>query len=100
VVSTGPEALQEFLRTSVIVVTSECLVWVDDRKSRGAGGDCESDSNKYEDFFHDRILSKQGSLNRITATQVFATGIVRERNPRNYSDKSAFRRKADTTRRQ
>jgi hypothetical protein len=33
------------------------LVRVDDRKSRGASGDCESDSNKYEDFFHGRILS-------------------------------------------
>ena len=42
----------------MIVVTSEGLVRVDDRKSRGAGGDCESDSNKYEDFFHGRILSK------------------------------------------
>ena len=35
----------------MIVVTSEGLVGVDDRKSRGAGGDCESDSNQYEDFF-------------------------------------------------
>ena len=61
----------------MIVVTSEGLVRVDDRKSRGAGGDCESD--KYEDFFHGRILSKKGSLNHITATQVFATGIVRKR---------------------
>ena len=43
----------------MIVVTSEGLVRVDDRKSRGAGGDCESDSNKYEDFFHGRILSKE-----------------------------------------
>jgi hypothetical protein len=77
VLSARPEALQEFLGTLVIVVTSERLVGVDDRKSRGAGGDCESDSNKYEDFFHGRILSK--SVNHITATQVFATGIVRER---------------------
>jgi hypothetical protein len=33
---------QEFLGTLVIVVTSEGLVRVDDRKSRGAGGDCEN----------------------------------------------------------
>jgi hypothetical protein len=51
--------VQEFLGTLVIVVTSEGLVGVDDRKSRGAGGDCESDSNQYEDFFHGRILSKR-----------------------------------------
>ena len=56
----------------MIVVTSEGLVRVDDRKSRGAGGDCESDSNKYEDFFHGRILSK-GSLNYITATRAATT---------------------------
>jgi hypothetical protein len=55
----APVAAQEFLGTAVIVVTSEGLVRVDDRKSRGAGGDCESDSNKYEDFFHGRILSKR-----------------------------------------
>lgn len=42
----------------MIVVTSEGLVRVDDRESRSAGGDCENDSNKYEDFFHGRILSK------------------------------------------
>jgi len=42
----------------VIVVTSEGLVRVDDRNSRGTGGDGESDSDKYEDFFHGRILSK------------------------------------------
>jgi hypothetical protein len=53
------EALQEFLGTLVIVVTSEGLVRVRDRESSGAGGDCESDSNKYEDFFHGRILSKR-----------------------------------------
>src|SRR5207302_750874 len=41
------EALQEFLGTLVIVVTSEGLVRVRDRESSGAGGDCESDSNKY-----------------------------------------------------
>jgi hypothetical protein len=51
--------VQEFLGTLVIVVTSDGLVRVDDRKSRGASGDCESDSNKYEDFFHGRILSKK-----------------------------------------
>jgi len=43
----------------MIVVASEGLVRVDDRKSRGAGGDCESDSNKCDDFFHGRILSKR-----------------------------------------
>ena len=42
----------------MIVVTSDGLVRVDDRKNRGTGGDGESDSNKYEDFFHGRILSK------------------------------------------
>jgi hypothetical protein len=51
-------ARKEFLGTLVIVVTSKGLVRIDDGKSRGAGGDCESDSNKYEDFFHDHILSK------------------------------------------
>jgi hypothetical protein len=52
--------VQEFLGTLVIVVvTSKGLVRVDDRKSRGASGDCESDSNKYEDFSHGRILSKK-----------------------------------------
>ena len=53
------DSVQEFLRTLVIVVTSEGLVRVDDRKSRGTRGDGESDSNKYEDFFHGRILSKR-----------------------------------------
>ena len=43
----------------MVVVTSEGLVRVDDRESRGAGGDCEGDSNEYEDFFHGRILSKR-----------------------------------------
>ena len=42
----------------MVVVTSEGLVRVDDRKSGSAGGDCEGDSNKYEDFFHGPILSK------------------------------------------
>ena len=42
----------------MIVVTSEGLVRVDDRESRDARGDCESYSNKCEDFFHGRILSK------------------------------------------
>jgi hypothetical protein len=53
--------VQEFLGTLVIVVTSDGLVRVDDRKSRGASRDCESDSNKYEDFFHGRILSKKAA---------------------------------------
>jgi hypothetical protein len=57
----------------VIVVTSEGLVRVDNRKSRGTGGDGESDSNKYEDFFHGRILSKGGGLNYITATRAATT---------------------------
>lgn len=43
----------------MVVVTSEGLVRVDDREGRSASGDCEGDSNKYEDFFHDRILSKR-----------------------------------------
>jgi hypothetical protein len=74
--------VQEFLGTLVIVVTSEGLDRVDDRKSRGAGGDCESDSNKYEDFFHGRHPLKKGSLNHITVTQVFATGIGRAGMPK------------------
>jgi hypothetical protein len=53
--------MQEFSGALVVVVTSEGLVRVDDRKGRGAGGDCEGDGNEYEDFFHSRILSK-GSL--------------------------------------
>jgi hypothetical protein len=60
VLSVLTKVAQEFLGTLVIVVTSDGLVRVDDRKSRGASGDCEeSDSNKYEDFFHGRILSKK-----------------------------------------
>ena len=43
----------------MLVVTSEGLVRVDDRESRSASGDCEGDSNKYEDFFHGLILSKR-----------------------------------------
>jgi hypothetical protein len=43
----------------MVVVTSEGLVRVDDREDRSASGDCEGDSNKYEDFSHDRILSKK-----------------------------------------
>jgi hypothetical protein len=35
------------------------LVRVDDCKGRSASGDCEGDSNKYEDFSHGRILSKK-----------------------------------------
>ena len=42
----------------MVVVTSEGLVRVYDRESRRASGDCESDCNKYENFFHGRILSK------------------------------------------
>jgi hypothetical protein len=68
--------LQEFLGTLVIVVTSEGLVRVDDRKNRGFSGDCESDSNKYEDFFSWPHPLKNGSLNHITAAQVFVTGIA------------------------
>ena len=43
----------------MVVVTSEGLVRVDDREGRSASGDCEGDSNKYEDFSHGRILSKK-----------------------------------------
>jgi hypothetical protein len=43
----------------MVVVTSEGLVRVDDREGRSATGDCEGDSNKYEDFSHGRILSKK-----------------------------------------
>ena len=43
----------------MIVVTSDGLGRVNDRKGRSASGDCESDSNKCEDFSHGRILSKK-----------------------------------------
>jgi hypothetical protein len=43
----------------MVVVTSEGLVRVDGREGRSASGDCEGDSNKYEDFSHGRILSKK-----------------------------------------
>jgi len=43
----------------MVVVTSEGLGRVDDREGRSASGDCEGDSNKYEDFSHGRILSKK-----------------------------------------
>ena len=43
----------------MIVVTSEGLGRVNDREGRSASGDCEGDSNKYEDFFHGRILKKK-----------------------------------------
>ena len=43
----------------MVVVTSEGLVRVDHREGRSASGDCEGDSNKYEDFSHGRILSKK-----------------------------------------
>jgi hypothetical protein len=49
---------KNFLGALVVVVASEGLVRVDDRESRSASGDCQRDSNKYEDFSHDRILSK------------------------------------------
>jgi len=42
----------------MIVVTSEGLGRINDREGRSASGDCEGDSNKYEDFFHGRILKK------------------------------------------
>ena len=42
----------------MIVVTSEGLGRVNDREGRSANGDCEGDSNKYEDFSHGRILKK------------------------------------------
>jgi len=57
----------------VIVVTSEGLVRVDDRKSRGAGGDCESDSNKYEDFFHGRIPSKGQNPTSVAEADVMSS---------------------------
>jgi hypothetical protein len=50
------KAVQEFSGAAVVVVTSEGLVRGNDRESRSASGDCEGDSNKYEDFFHGRIL--------------------------------------------
>jgi hypothetical protein len=49
---------QEFLGALMVVVTTEGLVRADDREGRSATGDCERDSNEYEDFSHGRILSK------------------------------------------
>jgi hypothetical protein len=49
----------KILGALMVGVTSEGLVRIDNRKSRSAGGDCEGDRNKYEDFFHGRILSKK-----------------------------------------
>ena len=43
----------------MIVVANEGWIRVDDRKNRDAGANCENDSNKHEDFFHGRILSKK-----------------------------------------
>jgi hypothetical protein len=51
--------VQEFLGAAVIIITSERLVRVDDRKSGSAGGNCEDDGNQYEDFFQGPILSKK-----------------------------------------
>ena len=42
----------------MIVVTSEGLGRVNDREGHSACGDCEGDSNKYEDFSHDRTCRK------------------------------------------
>jgi hypothetical protein len=67
--------LQGFSGTAVVVVTSQGLIRVDDGESRSASGDCEGDSNKYEDFFHAPILSR-GSLNYTTGQQVFVTRIA------------------------
>jgi len=67
----------------MVVVTSEGLVRADDREGRSASGDCEGDSNKYEDFFHGRILSnfmvvssQKSSWNYTTRQRVFVTGIA------------------------
>ena len=43
----------------MVVVTSEGLGRVDDRDRRSTSGDCESDSNKCEDFSHGHFLSKK-----------------------------------------
>ena len=87
----------------MVVITSEGLVRVDDREGRSASGDCESDSNQYENFFHGRILSKRAvrtisqppkysrqELSKITPYFVPTTFASR-----NYSDKSALGGKAD-----
>jgi hypothetical protein len=45
----GPQSYrngQEFLGALMIVVTSEGVVWVHDRKGRSGSSDCEGDSNK------------------------------------------------------
>jgi hypothetical protein len=42
----------------MVVVASEDLGRVDDREGHSASGDCEDDSDKYEDFSHRCILSK------------------------------------------
>jgi len=61
----------------MIVVTSEGLGRVNDREGRSASGDCEGDSNKYEDFFHGRILKKSTS-NYTTRSPSIVTGITQQ----------------------
>ena len=69
----------------MVVVTSEGLVRVDDREGRSASGDCEGDSNKYEDFSHGRILSKSTS-NYTIGSQRIVTGMIK-----NYAGNSTVR---------
>ena len=58
-IGNGIDLIRKDLGSLMVVITSEGLVRVDDREGRSASGDCEGDSNKYEDFSHDRILSKK-----------------------------------------
>src|SRR5262249_29375471 len=61
----------------MIVVTSEGLGRINDREGRSASGDCEGDSNKYEDFFHGRIL-KKSTWNYTTRSPSIVTGITQQ----------------------
>jgi len=58
-IGNGIDLIRKDLGSLMVVITSEGLVRVDDREGRSASGDCEGGSNKYEDFSHDRILSKK-----------------------------------------
>ena len=74
----------------MVVVTSEGLVRVDDREGRSASGDCEGDSNKYQDFSHGRILSnvssQKSTSNYTIGSQRIVTGMIK-----NYAGNSTVR---------
>jgi hypothetical protein len=60
----------------MVVVTSEGLGRVDDREGRSASGDCEGDSNKYEDFSHGRT-SRKSTYNYTTRSPRAVTGMLK-----------------------